>query len=480
MTAPNLVALTFFLLGIGCILLGLVFTAFLLLHGPVPAMEALGRTAPPVGVPGLPLLEEVLERRAALFWAVLAASYTLPATLFGASGALIWLLLSRPARSRRLREEAAEPRREERLQALIRDRLERSGVGRAGGSRTSSEGWVLASGSLDPARWRRLELFFRESGLRPAGFGAPVATAVRPIVSNGERRTWGRILTVVFVGAAVFGILFGVVGSVLFDELAAMAPFPTLPHEDTVFLLFCCSVALLALAAAAGVQALSALDRRDLRRLAEAGAAARERLLAAHERHLDRISDWVAAASPGRRFRAFKVLRGLTLAALTALDGSGKRRLLEATARKGLLSPQLDLGGAPLREADLSELDLTGLDLRSADLFRASLERTRLRGAELSGADLRCADLREAGLAAAVLHRADLRQARLHGAGLPRADLSSADLEDASLWRADLSGADLTGARVAPDQLRAARSLTGAIGPDGRPLRPAGPRGSGR
>lgn len=474
MNTPNLAALVFVLLGVGCILLGLVFTTFLLLHGPVPAMETLGRTAPGLGVPALPLLEEILERRAALFWALLAASYTLPATLFAASGALIWFLVGRPARRRRLQEAADEPHREDRLQALIRDRLERFGGDLELPSASSGGGWVLAPGALDPRRWGRLELFFQESGLRPAGFEVPAVAASKPVASYGERRVWARILTVMLLGVAVFGILLGAVGAFLFEELAVLAPFPTLPHEDTVLLLFCWAVALLALSAAAGVQALSALDRRDLRHRDEARSAARERLLAAHEGHLDRISGRAAAASHAGRFRGLKVLRGLTLAALCGLDGPGKRRLLEATARKGLLSPQLDLGRAHLRGGDLSELDLAALDLRNGNLCGASLERARLNGADLTGADLRSADLRGVDLAGAVLHRANLHRARLHEADLSRADLSSAVLEAANLWRADLSGADLTGARVAPDQLQKARSLAGATGPDGRPATTAG------
>jgi uncharacterized protein YjbI with pentapeptide repeats len=66
----------------------------------------------------------------------------------------------------------------------------------------------------------------------------------------------------------------------------------------------------------------------------------------------------------------------------------------------------------------------------------------------------------------------NLRGADLSRADLSRADLSKADLSGATLYRvdlyeADLSGANLRGAAVTVEQLAEARSLDGAILPNG-------------
>lgn len=65
------------------------------------------------------------------------------------------------------------------------------------------------------------------------------------------------------------------------------------------------------------------------------------------------------------------------------------------------------------------------------------------------------------------LRGADLSYANLQGADLREADLSSVNLVGANLSGANLSGARLSGAIVAAEQLAAARSLHGAVLPDG-------------
>jgi uncharacterized protein YjbI with pentapeptide repeats len=77
-------------------------------------------------------------------------------------------------------------------------------------------------------------------------------------------------------------------------------------------------------------------------------------------------------------------------------------------------------------------------------------------GAHLSGVNLRGVDL----------SRADLSQANLSNA-----DLSEAMLYRVDLYEADLSAANLDGATVTVDQLAEARSLDGAILPDGTQAR---------
>lgn len=79
----------------------------------------------------------------------------------------------------------------------------------------------------------------------------------------------------------------------------------------------------------------------------------------------------------------------------------------------------LDLSGADLSGADLTETNLNGADLRGAnlvgaDLSGADLVRAKLSGADLSRADLCFADLTGADLTDVNLHRANLREADLN------------------------------------------------------------------
>lgn len=77
------------------------------------------------------------------------------------------------------------------------------------------------------------------------------------------------------------------------------------------------------------------------------------------------------------------------------------------------------------------------------------------------------ADLDRAVLSEAVLPGIDLHGVYLRSADLTGADLRGADLSGARLDETDLSGANLSGAEVTQQQLDRARSLEGAIMPDG-------------
>lgn len=186
-----------------------------------------------------------------------------------------------------------------------------------------------------------------------------------------------------------------------------------------------------------------------------------------------------------------------------------------------------DLSGADLRRADLSDArlsktnfsraNLSGANLKEANLTDSSLEGAFLIGANLEGAVLTGAVLEEANLTSTHLEGAKLEKARLtkadlgntflrearmqkaylagaylKGADLREADLREADLQgneremvqllrehpgtqispkfivgEASLEGANLEGANLEGARVTQEQLKQAKSLKGAIMPDG-------------
>jgi uncharacterized protein YjbI with pentapeptide repeats len=207
---------------------------------------------------------------------------------------------------------------------------------------------------------------------------------------------------------------------------------------------------------------------------------------------------------------------------LSFLDLSGARlrggNLREANLIRSDLSEadlrEADLEGADLSGAILREADLSGANLLGADVSAAQLRQTAsVEGATLpdgtvivgrarspdSSTDvsdppigdvhiLRWSDLSasqsgggappSASLSGAVLRDrdlsgTDLRGANLQGAALERADLSEADLRGANLLSAsllgtDLRGANLKGALVTDEQLATARSIAGAIMPDGR------------
>jgi Pentapeptide repeats (8 copies) len=101
----------------------------------------------------------------------------------------------------------------------------------------------------------------------------------------------------------------------------------------------------------------------------------------------------------------------------------------------------LDLTGAQLRGANLTEghFEKTRFDagqLMEAVFRRAILRSATFRGTNLEGAYLREAELTDADLTGATLCEASLRDANLNGA-----DLFGANLRNTSLLGADLSGA---------------------------------------
>lgn len=147
------------------------------------------------------------------------------------------------------------------------------------------------------------------------------------------------------------------------------------------------------------------------------------------------------------------------------------RSLVEIWRKRnpGTLVPvnALDMKGATLVGADLSEANLGEAVFSGAGLIGADLSETILIGADLSEAVLLRADLRLAMLMYADLSKAWLDDANLRGAMLSRADLSEANLIRADLVHANLSGAiltsaDLTGADLTSADLSRAGDLTKA------------------
>ena len=133
----------------------------------------------------------------------------------------------------------------------------------------------------------------------------------------------------------------------------------------------------------------------------------------------------------------------------------------------------VDLAGAVLARAILTEFDLRGANLRGTHLARATLTHGKLSGADLSnaklfGANLLYAELNGANLSDAVLI-GDKRSTPFQrisatgkytsgGVGPKNADLSYANLSEANLWNA----------YVSEKQLDSAESLRDATMPNGR------------
>jgi hypothetical protein len=188
--------------------------------------------------------------------------------------------------------------------------------------------------------------------------------------------------------------------------------------------------------------------------------------------YLDRMSDLLldkekklASSAPEDLVR--DVARARTLTVLHGLEKDGARKgyIVQFLYETGLIKgkePVVELKGATLHEARLSnvtliEANLIGANLIGADLSRANLSRANLSRANLSRANLSRANLIGANLIGANLIGADLRGAYLRGA----------DLREAYLIGADLIGAYIRYAIVTYEQLNSAWSLEGATMPDG-------------
>ena len=159
------------------------------------------------------------------------------------------------------------------------------------------------------------------------------------------------------------------------------------------------------------------------------------------------------------------IARVRTLTILRRLDPTRKASVLQFLHEAGLTNKNkciVDLSKAQLAEANLRGANLRGADLHEVTLHEADLSYTNLLYSNLRGADLSSTRLLEANL-----RGANLREANLSGADLTHAKLPEAKLFGAKLHQADLREANLRGATVTPDQLAQAKSLAGAILPDG-------------
>ena len=191
---------------------------------------------------------------------------------------------------------------------------------------------------------------------------------------------------------------------------------------------------------------LSSEDRRAKIELEVNTARAQD---VAMEAYVDHMATWLlenelrSAKPEDTELRA--VARTSTLTVLRQLDGPRKGRLVRFLYEAGLIGfmdvsrdtttpAVIELKGADLTEAVLSQANLVGVDFSFSNLESADL-----RGANLSEAFLRKAYLVKADLRMAKLHEADLTEANLIGARVSDELDDAASLEGARLPnRADL------------------------------------------
>ncbi len=205
--------------------------------------------------------------------------------------------------------------------------------------------------------------------------------------------------------------------------------------------------------------------------------------------YLDRMSELVLErglqnADPDDTVRT--IARSRTLTALVGLDSERKGTILEFLYSAKLINLSDKVGDLML-QVDLVDTKRPPVDLAHADFSGAYLAATTLKGADLQEVDFRMADLRGCDLSGANLRGADLSDAELTGARLVQVNLREAKLKDADLRSADLTGAvlqgaqmigaqlsetdmgksDLTAAALTTQQLKQAKSLSGATLRDG-------------
>jgi|GEM_PF-609131 len=199
----------------------------------------------------------------------------------------------------------------------------------------------------------------------------------------------------------------------------------------------------------------------------------RESLLQAY---IDKMSELLVEkqlhkSAPENELR--EIARVRTLTVLSRLDGPRKRSVLQFLHEASLIDKDkhiIDLRGADLRGAKLSEATLFAADLRGVDLRGANLFTADLRGADLGGANLFTADLSGAKLSGVNLCGTDLSGADLRRANLSQANLSQANLSQANLSGATLDGANLGDARVTTELEASAKEGVSVKLPEKEPL----------
>jgi len=154
------------------------------------------------------------------------------------------------------------------------------------------------------------------------------------------------------------------------------------------------------------------------------------------------------------------VARARTLTVLRNLDDFRRGVVLRFLYESGLIEGKdsiLRLDGGDLSNVFLPHLNLNEINLEGTILMQAFIPWAKLNGARLRKAILIGARLRETELKNSDLCEADLWDGMLAGADLTGANLEGTNLQGANLYKA----------KVTKEQLSKARSLKGAVLPDG-------------
>ena len=228
--------------------------------------------------------------------------------------------------------------------------------------------------------------------------------------------------------------------------------------------------------------------------------------------YLDRMTDLLLthklSGEPSNEARSIARTRTLTI--LKDLDGTRKSQLIQFLyessligkfSEEGIIEAIIDLSFADLQGIEFTYGGLDGVNFSKSNVRNTNFEMASLIGAnfyladlddsnfswtKLMGANLH-AGLRRVNFASANLTKANLKSANLSGARLWHTNFTNANLqyanfmfrnqysikdeanlEPASLMNVDFTKADLTKALISTIQLRAARSLSNTIMPNGQ------------
>lgn len=126
-------------------------------------------------------------------------------------------------------------------------------------------------------------------------------------------------------------------------------------------------------------------------------------------------------------------------------------------------SPGINWSNCNFQGMKFDSVDLTGALIRNANLSNVSLYRSTLEGADLAYTNFGLANLRMSKLAGANMVGAILRKSDLRGADMRNVDLSYADLQGAQLAGINLEGAKLDKTIWIDGELCAMGSVGGCI-----------------
>jgi uncharacterized protein YjbI with pentapeptide repeats len=169
------------------------------------------------------------------------------------------------------------------------------------------------------------------------------------------------------------------------------------------------------------------------------------------------------------------VAQVLTVTTLRILDAQ-RRDIVFRFLQDTHLAKDL-LNGASFEDADLSRTMIRGINFRRADLRVCDLKDSGLIDVDFTNAYMVSANLQSSYLSNVNFLNADLRWAdlsksdfkvvSLRSTNLKESDLSESNFEDVDFTDANLEVSNLKGVNVSIEKLNCARSLKGAIMPDG-------------